>query len=115
MYLNKRVYDVLKFIAMILLPAAGTAYFGLAEIWHLPYADEVVGTVVVVDTFMGVVLGISTRQYNKAANVIDGDLVVSEADGETFMALGINGNVDRVTGKDEVRLRVVQNPVDKPE
>lgn len=63
--LTNRVYDVLKWIAMILLPALGTLYFGLCEIWGLPYGKEVVGTLTVVDTFLGALLGISTAQYRK--------------------------------------------------
>lgn len=63
--LTNRVYDVLKWIAMILLPALGTMYFGLCEIWGLPYGKEVVGTITVLDTFLGALLGISTAQYRK--------------------------------------------------
>lgn len=64
--MSDRVYNVLKYIAMIVLPAAGTLYFALAGIWGLPYAEQLVGTVTAVDTFLGVLLGISTAQYNKA-------------------------------------------------
>ena len=63
--MNDKLYDVLKWIAMILLPALGTLYFALAGIWGFPYAEQVVGTVTAVDTFLGVLLGISTSQYNK--------------------------------------------------
>ena len=50
---------------MIFLPALGTLYFALAGIWGFPYAEQVVGTITAVDTFLGVILGISTAQYNK--------------------------------------------------
>jgi hypothetical protein len=62
------MYDVLKWIAQYLLPALGTLYFAVAGIWGLPYAEEVVGTIVAIDTFLGVVLGVSTAQYNKNLN-----------------------------------------------
>lgn len=65
MFSNK-VYDVLKWIALYLLPALGTLYFALAGIWAFPYGEEVVGTITAIDTFLGVLLGISTAQYNKA-------------------------------------------------
>lgn len=55
-------------VAMYLLPAAGTLYFALAGIWGLPYGEQVVGTITAVDTFLGVILGISTSQYNKTAD-----------------------------------------------
>lgn len=65
MKLNNNTYDILKFIAQIVLPAAGTLYFALAKIWGLPYGTEIVGTITAVDTFVGTLLGISTSQYNK--------------------------------------------------
>lgn len=65
MKLSNKVYDVLKFIAQILLPALGTLYFALAKIWGFPYATEIVGTISAVDAFLGALLGISSMQYNK--------------------------------------------------
>lgn len=65
--MSNRTYDILKFIAQILLPAIGACYFGLAEIWGFPFAKEVVGTVTVIDTFLGAILGISTAKYNAEA------------------------------------------------
>lgn len=62
---NNKVYDVLKWIAQILLPALGTLYFALARIWGFPYAEEIVGTITAVDAFLGVLLGISSAQYEK--------------------------------------------------
>jgi hypothetical protein len=63
--LSNRTYDILKWIAQILLPALGTLYFALSKIWGLPYSTEVVGTIAAVDTFLGALLGISTAAYNK--------------------------------------------------
>lgn len=63
--MSNKVYDVLKWIAQYFLPALGTLYFALADTWGLPFAEEVVGTVVAIDTFLGVILGISTAQYTK--------------------------------------------------
>ena len=63
--MSNKVYDVLKWIAMYLLPAFGTLYFALAVIWGLPYGEQSVGTITAIDTFLGVILGISTSQYNK--------------------------------------------------
>lgn len=63
--MNSKVYDVLKWIAQILLPALGTLYFALAGIWDFPYAEAIVGTITAVDTFLGVLLGISSAQYKK--------------------------------------------------
>lgn len=63
--LSNKVYDILKWIAQYLLPAIGTLYFALAGIWGLPFGEEIVGTITAVDTFLGVLLGISSMQYNK--------------------------------------------------
>ena len=65
--MTNKTYDVLKFLAQIVLPAAGTLYFALANIWGLPLGEEVVGTITAVDAFLGAILGISTAQYNKAS------------------------------------------------
>ncbi len=65
MNMSSKMYDVLKWIAQYFLPAAGTLYFALAGIWGLSYGEQVVGTITAVDTFLGVVLGISSVQYHK--------------------------------------------------
>ena len=63
--MSNKVYDILKWIALFLLPAIGTLYFALAGIWGFPYGEQVVGTITAIDTFLGVALGISTARYNK--------------------------------------------------
>ncbi len=64
--MNNKVYDILKWVAQLLLPAIGTLYFALASIWGFPYGEEIVGTITAVDAFLGVILGISTVTYNKS-------------------------------------------------
>ena len=66
MKLSNRAYDILKWIAMYFLPALGTLYFAVASIWNLPYGEQVVGTITAIDTFLGVLLGISTTQWKNA-------------------------------------------------
>lgn len=66
MKLSNKAYDILKFIAQILLPALVALYFGLSQLWGFPYAEEIVGTITLIDTFLGAILGISTHNYNKA-------------------------------------------------
>lgn len=73
MKLSNNVYDVLKWIAMVAIPAVGTLYFALAGIWGWPYGEEIVGTLTAIDTCLGVLLGISTAQYNKKANEIEAE------------------------------------------
>ena len=64
MQFDDKVYDILKFIAMIVLPALGTLYFTLSAIWGFPYGEQVVGTITAVDTFLGALLKISSDKYN---------------------------------------------------
>jgi len=68
MIMSNRIYDALKFIAQILLPALGTLYAALAAIWGFPLAEEIVGSVTAVDLFLGVLLGISSSKYNADKN-----------------------------------------------
>lgn len=69
MKMSNKVYDIMKYIALIVLPALGALYFGLAKIWGFPYATEIVGTIACVDTFLGAILKISTDQYNKDGKI----------------------------------------------
>lgn len=65
MKLPDKVYDVLKWLVLICIPAAATAYVGLAAVWGWPFADEVAKTATVICTLIGALIGISTAQYNK--------------------------------------------------
>jgi len=69
MKMSNKTYDILKFIAQILLPAIGTLYFALARIWDLPLAEQIVGTITAIDAFLGAILGISTMKYNKDSQI----------------------------------------------
>lgn len=66
--LNDKTYSLLKWVALILLPALGTLYFALAGIWGLPFGEQIVGTITAIDTFLGAILGISTNNYNYKKN-----------------------------------------------
>lgn len=63
--MSNKVYDILKALTTVVLPAIGTLYFALAGIWGLPCAEQVCGTISAIVTFLGVVLGISSSQYKK--------------------------------------------------
>ena len=56
--------NILKNLAQLILPALGTLYFALASIWEFPYGEEVVGTITAIDTFLGVILTMSTKENN---------------------------------------------------
>lgn len=111
MKLTGKTYDVLKAFAQLWLPAAGTLYFALAGIWGLPAAEQVLGTIVAVDTFLGVILGISSANYN-SENV--GAIVTKElpSGGKTY-TLELEGDPEDIEKVDEARFKVVKG--EKPE
>ena len=63
--MTNKLYDILNYIALILLPAIATLYFALSNIWHLPYTEQVVGTITALDTFLGMILKMSKDIYLK--------------------------------------------------
>ena len=67
--MNNKTYDILKWVAQLLLPALGALYFALASLWGFPYGEQIVGTITALDAFLGAILGISTAQYNKQNKV----------------------------------------------
>lgn len=70
--MSNKLYDILKYIAQIGLPAVGTLYYALSAIWGLPYGEQIVGTITAVDTFLGTLLMISSSAYRKENS--DGDI-----------------------------------------
>jgi len=63
--MSNKTYDILKWIALIVLPAIATLYSAIGRIWGLGYVEEVVGTITAIDTFLGALLGISSVNYSK--------------------------------------------------
>lgn len=81
MLFTENVYKWLKFIAQVLLPGLGTLYFTIAGIWDLPNAEGVVGSIVAFDTFLGLILHLSTKTYeNSPLKTFDGELVLEDND-----------------------------------
>ena len=102
--MNDKMYNVLKWVAQLVLPAAGALYFALATIWGLPYGEQVVGTITAVDAFLGAILGISTVNYNK--NGKDGTLEIDSTDpGKDVYRLNVN-NLEGIKDKSSITLNV---------
>lgn len=117
--LSNGTYDVLKKSATVILPATGALYFALAQIWHLPKAEEVVGSIAAVNTFLGVLLGVSSKTYKQAryGGVIE---VTSPPDGskKTFL-LNLAAEPDDLENMGEVTFRIDktgtgENPIIRP-
>lgn len=107
MQFSDKVYNGLKSVAQVWLPAAGTLYFALAQIWGLPAAEQVSGTVLAVDTFLGVVLGLSTKAYNNSPAKFDGtfQLVPDPENGVSNLKL-TSVDYDALSTKNEVTFRI---------
>lgn len=102
-----KLYDRLKWLAQVVLPALATLYFTLGGIWDLPSVSEVVRTIVAVDLFLGVLLGISQVNYNK--QVAGGAVhVENTAAGGTKFTLALDGDPEELPNKKEARFKVVK-------
>lgn len=109
MILNNKMYDQLKFLALVLLPALGTLYFALAGIWGLPAAEQVVGTIVAVDTFLGIVLRISSAQETS----FDGYLEQKGSDPDTgipHLAMTVTKDPSKIVEGQYARLKIGAPP-----
>ena len=87
MQFSNTLYNLIKWFVTIVLPAFGTLYYTLSNMWGLPNADQVVGTTVAVSLFLGSLVGISTLNYNRAQAekpdvVADGSIILDSSDPE---------------------------------
>lgn len=106
--LTDKAYEFFKKLVQIVLPAIGSLYFGLASIYDLPSADKVVGTIVLITTFLGAVLGISNAQYKKSDAAFDGAMVVTPGEDKTMFSLELKSEPEDIVDKDSIRFRVHQ-------
>lgn len=106
--LKGKLYDVLKYVALIVLPALATLYFVLAGIWGFPAVDQIVGTISAVDTFLGVILQLSSNAYSKGIEQ-GGELHVNK--GQLLFQLDEDKtDIAKLGDKSEVRFKVKQGP-----
>lgn len=104
-----RTYDSLKWLALIVLPAIGALYFGLAGVWGLPNADKIVGTITVLDTFLGTLLGISTYQYNREPTSFDGVLKVTNNDDNESYTMSFYASKEDLPNRDKIVFKVLHD------
>lgn len=107
-FLSNLVYDRLKWVALVGLPALGTLYYALAKIWNLPSAEEVLGTVLALDTALGTLLGLSKKQYDNSDAKYDGALNIVENEHRLIHRLDIYTPPEEIGGKDSITLKVAQ-------
>lgn len=108
--LSNKVYDVLKFVAAVVLPALAVLYITVAPYWDLPKQEEVAGTIMAIDLFLGALLGISTSKYKSDPSRFSGKVVFQDTgQAEPDVNLVLNESPKNFEGKDEVVFKVI-NP-----
>ena len=63
--MNNKLYDILKWIALVVLPALASFYLGLGNVWSIPYPEQISATIMLIDTLLGTILGVTSIQYSK--------------------------------------------------
>jgi hypothetical protein len=106
--LSDKAYNRAKWLTVIVLPACGTLYFALAQTWGLPSGEQVLGTIVAVQAFIGVVLGISTVQYNNDDSRFAGNIniIQAPATGEKAVTVDFNDHPRELEGQKEAKFKV---------
>lgn len=105
--LSSSVYDLLKKVVQIVLPAVASLYFSLAQIWGLPAAEAVVGSLALLATFFGVLLGLSSWSYHAVEAKTDGQIVIMEDEsGKKIYSLELDGDPNEIDLKERVAFKV---------
>lgn len=100
--LSNHTYDILKWIAQILLPSLGTLYFTLSSLWNLPFTNEVIGTITAIDTFLGFLLERSSATYQG-----DGVMMIDKSDQAVDVyRMELNSPIEDLDSKDSVTFKV---------
>lgn len=106
MKITNKVYDIIKWIVVIVLPAIITLYSTLGGIWNFPYVNEIVGTLAAIDVFLGVIMKVSGFSYNKE---LDGTLHIDTiTDDATDKYLFEINDLDNLASKDKIMLKINQ-------
>lgn len=99
-----KLYDYLKWLAQVVLPALGALYVALSALWGLPAAEQVAGTILAVDTFLGIILGISQVAYSNAT--AGGEIHVTDTGEGLGYNLVLDDDPESLKEKTEVRFKV---------
>lgn len=107
--ISNKLYNILKYLALIGLPALGTFWMVVGALWGAPHTDEVVKTIVALGALLGALLVLSNAKYNASDARFDGTLIVDETapqfDNEVRQ-LDLKDPVNNASANGEVRLRV---------
>jgi hypothetical protein len=105
--LNDRTYTILEWVARVLLPGVATLYAALGALWGWPNVSQVVGTIVAVDTFLGLFLGLAQKSYDNSTAKYDGNIIVLDTqDGGKTFSLELDKNPDDLAQMDSIKFKV---------
>lgn len=105
--LSNSIYDKVVAASLYILPALAAAYFGLAQIWGLPKAEEVLGTTAVLETLIGALVKVSRVTYNNSDARYDGQIVVNPSpsdDGTSSLHVALSP--EAIATKKEISVRI---------
>lgn len=106
-FLNNKQYDAVKFLTVTLLPALGTLYFALGQTWGLPHPQEVMGTLLAIQAFIGVVMHISTNQYESSGAKYSGEInIAKQPNGEKKASVVFNQHPAELDDKADAIFKV---------
>jgi hypothetical protein len=107
--LTNQVYDIIKNVVIIVIPALSTFYLTIAKLWGLPGAEAVVGTLGAVALLLGSLLKLSKRSYDVSDEKYDGEIILKTTEqGRVVQRVEANGTFDEIAAKGEVLYKVVQ-------
>ena len=103
--MNSRLYDRLKLTVLIILPALGSLYFGLSQIWGFPAGEEVVGSISLISVFFGTIVDQASSHFKQSG--ADGQLIVNEdPDAEEPYSLELHQDLLELAEKDQIMFGV---------
>lgn len=104
--LGHKAYEAIKWTTQIVLPASGSLYFGLSQTWGFPNGEAVVGTITLLTTFLGVILGLSNHGYKRSDARFDGDIDITETEHSTQYSLNLNEPPENLSTRSEVTFKI---------
>lgn len=106
--LSNGVYDTLKKLVQIIIPAFSALYFTMATIWGWPGAEQVMASLAAIATFLGVLIGLSNKSYNNSESKYDGQMIVVQNDdtGSKVFSLELNGDPANLPDKKDILFKV---------
>lgn len=107
MIINDKVYNIIKWFVVYFLPALGTLFFSISQLWGIPHADQVLGTITSVTIFLSMIMGLSSSSYKKAGTDMDGTMLIDRSNPEKDVyLLQLKDEAIDLSNKDVIKFKV---------